>query len=173
MEPTGETTTGAVGSEGSNPSLAIPPTEAATENPNESFRLELQEALQTVRHWQSQAMQGAGFLVTGNVLLLAYGFAQRQAAILFVASATPMIIVFIVVLSIIFATPVMAVAVNFERKLLESENGLAVTYARRLGLTNSLKRPFIRPVPIALYLLTIGEISLAVICLTVAHYPLF
>lgn len=49
---------------------------------NESVRLELQEAIATLRHWTSQVTQAAGFIATGDILLLSYGFSQKLAAIL-------------------------------------------------------------------------------------------
>ena len=64
---------------------------------NESLRLELQEAIITVRHWTSQLTQMAGFVATGDILLISYEFSQKVAAILLFASSFPMVILLILV----------------------------------------------------------------------------
>ena len=59
---------------------------------NESLRLELQQAILTVRQWSSLLIQMAGFITTADVVLISYGFAQKLAGVLLLASALPIIL---------------------------------------------------------------------------------
>jgi len=40
---------------------------------NESLRIELQQALETYRHWISQLTQASGFFITADVALASFG----------------------------------------------------------------------------------------------------
>jgi hypothetical protein len=157
----------------------------------ESLRLELQQALETFQNWTTQATQAFGVMITGGVVLVTYGFAQRLAGILFLASMLP-IAALLVYLQITSATaPLIILSIRIERKLGLTES-LAATYARtHLGplvasfrsienLTDdqlrNLDQDFsIRPlltklVPILLYATATISAGLAVISLTVYHY---
>src|SRR5262249_3947207 len=57
---------------------AVPDQEASAPD-RDALRIELQEALGSVRHWQMVGVQAAGFIVAANVVLIGYGFAQKQA----------------------------------------------------------------------------------------------
>ncbi len=158
---------------------------------NESLRLELQEAIGTFRHWTSQVTQAAGFIVTGDVLLLSYGFSQKLAVIFLLASATPMTILLIYLLTLSITTPLVGLILRFERKLLIREVSLGATYLRihlrsiaaTLGdienlddeqirnLTlGSLKGQLVKALPIFLCASTIAQLGLFVLSLTVYHY---
>src|SRR5260370_12698975 len=103
--------------------------ERGTPDP-ESLRLELQEAIVTFRHWTSQATQATGILATGDAVLITYGFAQRQAGILLVASSMPLAILAVYVGTKSVAPPLINLALRLERRLLIRGDSLAVTYAR-------------------------------------------
>ena len=103
--------------------------ERGTPDP-ESLRLELQEVMVTFRHWTLQAAQATGILATGDALLITYGFAQRQAGILLVASSMPLAILAVYVGAMSVAPPLINLALRLERRLLIRGDSLAVTYAR-------------------------------------------
>jgi len=96
----------------------------------ESLRLELQEAMVTFRHWTSQTTQAAGFIATADVVLLTYGFTQKKAIVLLLASALPIIVLQIYVQTLNAAASLIRFALNVERKLLIREDSLAATYVR-------------------------------------------
>jgi hypothetical protein len=113
---------------------------AAPEPPDpESLRLELRETI-TAFHSQITFMtQALGIMITANVLLLAYGFAQRRSGILLLASLTPiaMLVLFIEVMTVL--VPISYVAVELERKLQLRDAPLIGTYAQsRQGILPAL-----------------------------------
>jgi len=89
---------------------------AAQESPdNESLRLELQEAIVTIRHWSSTLVQTTGFIATANVVLLSYGFAQKLAGIILLASALPIGILLIFRIVVLATTPFVSLVLRIER----------------------------------------------------------
>jgi hypothetical protein len=157
----------------------------------ESLRLELQQALETFRTWSAQATQAFGVMATGGALLVTYGFAQRLASILFLASILP-IAALSVYLQIASATaPLITLSIRIERKLGLTES-LAATYARthlgpltaRFGNIENLTDDQLRQldhdfsrrlwltklIPMVLYATTILSAGVAIISLTVYHY---
>ena len=58
----------------------------------DTLRVELQEALGSVRHWQVQAVQTAGFILAANIVLIGYGFSQKHAGMFLIGSALPLIL---------------------------------------------------------------------------------
>jgi hypothetical protein len=166
---------------------------AAQENPDlESLRLELQEALVTFRHWNTQADQAAGVLITGDALLVAYGFSQRLAGVLFLASAIPIIFLFIYLHVLSVITPIVNLAIRLERKLSIREDSLAATYARvhlrtqisgfatiealpddelpNLNQKLPWHRWLFKPVSLILYAASIVQIGLAIASLIAYNY---
>jgi hypothetical protein len=159
---------------------------------NESLQLELQEAIVTFRHWASQLTQTAGFVATGDVLLISYGFSQKLAVILLVASAAPMVILLLMLLVRSINSPLISLILRIERKLLIREDSLGATYlrtllpsmatalgtieelndeeVRRLNLRLSRQHWLWEPLPIILYTVTIAQVGLFVLSLTVFHY---
>jgi hypothetical protein len=157
---------------------------------NESLRIELQEALVTYRHWVSQLTQVVGFLVAADVVLISYGFAQRIAVILLVASGAPTLILiqYMVVGSI--ASPLINLVLRIERRLLIRKDSLGATYVHTyfrsmrpaLGSRiEDLNDEEVRqlnlkwaslwsPLPIVLYASTVVQVGLFVLGLTVFHY---
>jgi hypothetical protein len=168
----------------------VPAREISTSHPDpDSLRLELQEALVTVRHWQTQSIQAAGFIVAGNVRLVAYGFSQKQAGIFLVGSVLPIILLMVYSLAISAAAPLIMLAIKLERDLQIRGHSLAATYARnhlwlgnvdienlndaevqKLGLEK--RRWFFNLTAIILYICTMGQIVLGILCLTIYHYRL-
>jgi hypothetical protein len=160
---------------------------------SESLRLELQEAIVTFRHWIAQITQVAGFLVAGDVILLSYGFSQKVAAILLLASVAPMIILVMYLIILSVAGPLVGLILRLERKLLIREDSLGTTYLRShmrsiaatLGDIENLNDEQIRSlnlstvkghlgrkklIPIILCTATIAQVGLFVLSLTVYHY---
>ncbi|HET9257360.1 MAG TPA: hypothetical protein VFO16_19460, partial [Pseudonocardiaceae bacterium] len=74
----------------------------------QSMQIELQEALGTYRHWISQLTQLTGFFLAADGLLLGYGFSQRIASILLVASFSPVFILIMYLVILTFAGPVVS-----------------------------------------------------------------
>jgi hypothetical protein len=160
---------------------------------NESLRLELQEALVTYRQWASQLTQIAGFIATGDVILVSYGFSQRLAAILLFASAFPMVILLMYLFIGSINVPLIGLMLRIERKLLiRGENSLATMFlraeqrsvvpavgaiealsdeeVRHLDLSLARRKWIWTPVPIILYAATIAQVGIFVLSLTVFDY---
>jgi hypothetical protein len=98
----------------------------------DSLRLELQEAIITFRHQTLLLLQVAGFIVTADSLLLAYGFAQRESGILLIASAMPIIMLASFVEILNSSLPIAYVAMALEQKLHLRDAPLAAIFARRM-----------------------------------------
>jgi hypothetical protein len=171
--------------------LRYAPSVAARSVPDaESLRLELQEALATFRSWTTQATQAFGVLFTGDALLITYGFSQRLAAILFLASGLPVGVLLLYLQAMSTTAPLVTFALRIERRLSIKES-LAAVYAR------SHLRPFAiamnidslsddelrgldidiswsswtrKRIPKLLYLTTLIQVGLAVLSMTVYHY---
>jgi hypothetical protein len=157
---------------------------------NESLRLELQEALGTYRHWVSQLTQVVGFFVAADVILISYGFSQRLAAILLVASGIPMLILVMYMTVGSIASPLINLVLRIERKLLIRTDSLGATYVRTylrsadLALGGHIEDlsdeevrrlnlkwdSFVSPIPIILYIATLGQVIVFVLSLTIFHY---
>jgi hypothetical protein len=159
---------------------------------NESLRLELQEGIVTFRHWNTQLTQTAGFIATGDVVLLSYGFSQRLAAILLFASAFPIVILLLYLYIGSINTPLVSLILRIERKLLIRDDSLGATYlrvqlrsmapvpdtiedlndeeVRHLNLSLQVSRWLWTPVPIILYTATIAQIGIFALSLAVFHY---
>ena len=125
-------------------------------------------------------------------MLITFGFSQRLAGVLFLASALPVAILLGYLQIMSASAPIILVAMKLERKLLIRHDSLAVTYAKvhlrpllsRYGSVEDLdeekllsleqnlsKRFWLRKqVPLALYAATIIQIGLAILTLTVYHY---
>jgi hypothetical protein len=100
----------------------------------ESLRLQLQEAISTFQLQTSMMAQAFGFIIAADALLLGYGFSEREAGILLVASFMPLALLFVYIEILNHAAPVAYVAIRLEKILLPGELTLAATYAAtRLG----------------------------------------
>jgi hypothetical protein len=96
----------------------------------EALRLELQEALETLRSQAALLIQAFGVIITADSVLLAYGFAQKESAILLVASLMP-IAVFIVYFAITSGLiPVSYVVLGIEHRL-QLDGALMGTWLRK------------------------------------------
>jgi hypothetical protein len=157
---------------------------------NESLRLELQEAIVTYRHWVSQLTQVAGFLVAADAILLSYGFSQRLAAILLVASGGPIVILIMQMVVGSIASPLIYLVLRIERKLLIRTDSLGVTFVRtffrsvtpapssriedlsdeEISHLNLEWASLWSPIPIILSAATVVQLGLFVLSLTVFHY---
>src|SRR6266702_7463283 len=100
---------------------------------NESLRLTLQDAIVTYRHWTLQVSQVAGFIAAADVVLLSYGFSQKVAAILLLASVMPMIFLLIYLRIETAIGSVVVLILRLERKLLIQEDLLGATFLRNMG----------------------------------------
>jgi hypothetical protein len=159
---------------------------------NESLRLELQETLVTARHWASLLIQTTGFLVAADAVLISYGFAQKLAGILLVASALPIAILFTFQIVWTVITPLLNLVLRIEKKLLIREDSLGATFGRSLlgsrvpflgtiddlsdeeiasiNQITSSRRPYRGPVPTACYAAFVVQIALFVLALAVFDY---
>jgi hypothetical protein len=159
---------------------------------NESLRLELQEAIVTFRHRTSQLIQMAGFIATGDVLLISYGFSQKLAAILLLASAFPVVILLMYLLLGSMNISLINLMLRIERKLLIREDSIAAMFlrdqlesvapavsatedlsdeeVRRLNLSLSRQKWIRTPVPMVLCAASIAQVGIAVLSLTVFNY---
>jgi hypothetical protein len=161
----------------------------------ESVRLELQEAIVTYRHWASQLIQLTGFFLAANGLLIGYGFSQKIAGILLVASFSPVFILITYLLLQPVAGSLVSLILRIERKLQIREDSLGATYVQTIYLRSKIPPPGIikdlndeqvcglnlspswrdsrwDPVPIILYVCTVAQVGLFVVSLTVFHYRL-
>jgi hypothetical protein len=156
----------------------------------ESLRLELQEAIVTFRHQTSIMTQALGYIVAADAILVAYGFSQREAGVLLVASLMPIFNLLIFVEVLKHGAPIAYVAMRLERKLMPGEQALATTYATTLTpIYNYLKATLdnqtdsVYPVihlprwcwvksriTIGLACVFVGQLALFLIGLTVYHY---
>jgi hypothetical protein len=157
---------------------------------NESLRLELQEAIVTYRHNVSQLTQVAGIIATADVVLVSYGFSQRLAAILLVASAAPIVVLILYLLVGSILTPLISLILRLERRLLIRKDSIGASFLRSYiravphdlsGRIEDLNDEEVRdlklkwntlwaPIPIILYAGTVVQIGLFVLSLTVFHY---
>jgi hypothetical protein len=159
---------------------------------NESLRLELQESISAFHHWSSQFTQAGGLIATGDVVLISYGFSQRLAVIILFASFFPLIILWIYSLIGYVCTPLVDLILKIERKLQIREISLGATYmrvhlrpmapahgtiedlsdeeVRRLNLNFTWRHWWWMPVSFVCYALTIVQVGLFVLSLTVFHY---
>lgn len=177
-----------------NPLLRYPSfMDAHDAHAEQSMRMELQEAIGTYRHWISQLTQLTGFFLAANGLLLGYGFSQKIAGILLVASFAPVFILIMYLVILTFAGPVISLILRLERKLKIREDSLGATFVRvhyirseipppgiiedlsdeqvrDLNLTRPWQDSCLDPIPIILYVCTVAQIGLFVASLTVFHY---
>jgi hypothetical protein len=163
----------------------------ASEAPDkESLRLELQEAIETYRHLFSQLTQIAGFIATADVVLLSYGFSQKLAAILLLASFGPIYILVIYLLIGSFLARLTNLILKLERRLLIRKESIGATYMRSYfryashplsGRIEDLSdeevlhlRPkwdsLWAPIPIILYVVSALQAGVFVLSLTLFHY---
>lgn len=118
----------------------------------ESLRLELQEAITTFRHQLGLLIQVLGIIITADSLLVAYGFAQRRSAILFVASLMPIAAAIIYIVIMKGLTPIAYVIMRLERTLALRDESFMTTWIlsrsdlpfRALGGIATLDNPQIR-----------------------------
>jgi hypothetical protein len=124
--------------------------------------------------------------------LLAYGFSQKIAGVLFLASAMPVLVLLVYLLVMSAAAVIIITAVRLERELSIHENSLAVTYAKLhlepmlsrfgsietltdgelLSITQNLSyRLWSRKsIPLILYAAIAAQVILALVSLTIYHY---
>ena len=159
---------------------------------SESLRLELQEAIVTFRHQTSMFTQIAGFLVTADSLLVAYGISQRIGIVLLIASIMPLIMLVVYVEILNSIVPLIYVAVTIEEKLGLREAPLARLYAQTyvghifnsISESSDMTDPRIRTAILglrrrhwltnrsayALYAIFIAQIALFLLSILVFHY---
>ena len=157
---------------------------------NESLRLELQEAIETYRHLFAQLGQVAGFIAAADVVLLSYGFSQRLAVILLLASGGPMYIWVIYMLIGSVLARLTNLMLRIERRLLIRKESIGATFMRsyfrstshsiggRIENLNDEEVQHVRPkwdslwapIPVILYVISALQVGVFVLSLTVFHY---
>jgi len=156
----------------------------------DTLRVELQEALGSVRHWQVQAVQTAGFILAANIVLIGYGFSQKHAGMFLIGSALPLILLGVHIIGISSSTNQIALAIRIEDELhVRETQSLARIYARNYlrsagpqleaaiaqkarGRNLSLKS-FITPEAIILYAASLGQLVLFALFLVSDNYRFF
>jgi hypothetical protein len=83
----------------------------------ESLRLELQEAITTFRHQIALLIQALGVLVTADSLLLAYGFSQKQSAVILIASLMPIAALAVFIAIMYGLIPIAYAGIRLEEQL--------------------------------------------------------
>ena len=96
----------------------------------ESRRLELREAITAFHSQLMMLVQSLGIVITADVLLLAYGFTQKLAAILLLASLLPIAMLVMFVETMTVLVPIVYVAIKLERSLSLHEAPFIETYAQ-------------------------------------------
>jgi hypothetical protein len=160
---------------------------------NESLRLELQEAIVTLRHMSSVLTQTGGFVTTADVVLVSYGFVQKIAGIILLANVLPISLLIILGIVKSMANPLTYLILRIERRLLIREDSLGATLAahpalrpigiafgdiekfddekvRELYLSGSKWRWLWRPIPIILYTAIVCQLGLFVVSFVVFHH---
>jgi hypothetical protein len=157
---------------------------------DESLRIELQEALVTYRQYVSQFVQVAGILTAADVALVSYGFSQRIAVILLLASTFPIFNLVIWMITVSIAGPLINLVLSIERRLRIRKDSLGATLARTAPAKmipavgshiEDLNDEEVRHlnlkwesrsgiIPILFYATTAIHIVLFVLSLTVFHY---
>ena len=97
---------------------------------NESFRIELQEALVTYRQLTSQLVQANGIFIAADVALASYAFSQRIAVILLLASAFPILMAVSNMITGPIASSLINLVLRIERQLRIRKDSLGATLAR-------------------------------------------
>ena len=157
---------------------------------DESLRIELQEALVTYRQYVSQFVQVAGILTAADVALVSYGFSQRIAVILLVASTFPMLMLVTYMTTATIGSGLINLVLRIERRLRIRKDSLGATLARTAPAKmipavgshiEDLNDEEVRHLnlswewrwgvlPIIFYVGTVIHIVLFVLSLTVFHY---
>lgn len=83
----------------------------------ESLRLELQQAIITIRQQYSLLTQIFGIIATADSILLAYGFTQRISSVILIASFMPIIMLISSVVIGSQTVPIIYVGVTLEQRL--------------------------------------------------------
>jgi hypothetical protein len=160
---------------------------------DESLRLELQEAIVTIRHWSSSLIQVTGFIIAADAVLVSYGFAQKLAGIILLASFLPVALLLIDLMVRDMISALVSLVLRIERRLLIRKDSLGATLVHRylrssniafghiedledekvreLDPSSSRWRWLRRPIPIILYTATAAQLGLFVLALTVFHHP--
>lgn len=158
----------------------------------ESLRLELQEAIITIRHWSSLLIQTAAFVTAADALLISYGFAQKLAAILLLASALPISILLVYLIVRTMVNPLVSLTLKIERRLLIRKDSLGAAFlggtlqsgnpdfgnvedlddeeVRNLDFSRRRRGWLWRPIPVILYAATAAQIGLFVLALAIFNY---
>jgi hypothetical protein len=85
---------------------------------NEALRLQMEQALELVRHLLGIIAQAIGFFIAADALLFGYGVSQKKSGVLLIASLTVVGIIASVALGLNALGPAVYVAVYVERLLL-------------------------------------------------------
>ena len=146
-----------------------------------------------VRHSTLLITQAAGFITTADVVLISYGFAQKLAGIILLATVFPISLLVISIVARSWTLPLISLILRLERKLLVREDSLGATFAahpalRPIGITYgdieklddekvhelnlriSKWRWLGRPVPIILYTIIASQLGLFVVAISVFHH---
>jgi hypothetical protein len=97
---------------------------------DESLRLELREAITTIRHQIALEIQTVGFIISAGAILVAYGFSQKLSGILLIASFIPIAILLLFIHVNKGLLPVSYVAMKLEKELSITRDPLITTWMR-------------------------------------------
>lgn len=95
---------------------------------DESLRLELREAIATIRHQIALEIQTVGVIISAGAILVAYGFSQRLSGILLIASFIPIAILLVFIHVNKGLVPVSYIAIKLEKRLSIVEDPLMTTW---------------------------------------------
>lgn len=97
---------------------------------SDALRIQWQQALEFLRQQNTIAVQAFGFLITADILLVAYGMSQRIASAFALASLMPLASVAVVWLVLDVAIPCTFVVLQLEQQLLPGQSTLSITVLR-------------------------------------------
>ena len=96
----------------------------------EALRLQLQQAIETIRFQFGLMVQVWGFLIAGDALLVGIGLSQDKPIMLAVASAIPVMMIVAAERIAKHVLPFLVVALSIERALLPDRGTVIGTYLR-------------------------------------------
>jgi hypothetical protein len=84
-----------------------------------------------VRHWQMMSVQATGFVVAGNVVLIGYGFTQKQAGMFVLGSVLPVILLALFIITVSAEAHLIVLSLRIEQEVhIGKTHSLTRTYAR-------------------------------------------
>src|SRR5262245_60468471 len=101
----------------------------------DAVRMQWQQALEFIRHQSTIVVQAFGFVITADVLLIAYGISQRSAGAFALSSLMPLAAVAALWLTLDVIVPCIFVVIQLEQQILPDQSTLGITLLR-IGAPN-------------------------------------